>query len=340
MRSPSACPGRTGGPALLLLLNAALLAFGGLLSSGCRSGEIANAQRSSPEQRAVAFLAREVPAWSRENGCFSCHNNGDAARALYAAKRAGFKVPSQALADTTAWVSQPDRWDDNQGDPGFSDQRLANVQFAASLLAAMDAGQVEDVKALRKAALRVAGEQAADGAWPVGAPGSLGSPATHGTPLTTYVATRVLRRVDSPEARRGVERGEAWLRQAPLTSVLDGAVALLAFHNAEDVKAVARRETAGALLRRAQTSDGGWGPYPDTPAEVFDTAVVLLALAANRHLPGADAAITRGRRFLILTQQADGGWPATTRPARGDSYAQRISTTGWATLALLETQGP
>jgi hypothetical protein len=31
-----------------------------------------------PERRAVAFLTREVPRWSVENRCFSCHNNGDA----------------------------------------------------------------------------------------------------------------------------------------------------------------------------------------------------------------------------------------------------------------------
>ena len=42
-----------------------------------------------PEGRALAFLCREVPRWSRENHCFSCHNNGDAARALYAGDRIG-----------------------------------------------------------------------------------------------------------------------------------------------------------------------------------------------------------------------------------------------------------
>src|SRR5262245_47892110 len=84
------------------------------------------------EARAVEFLKREVPAWSRENGCFSCHNNGDAARALYAASRKGRRVPDHVLADTTEWVKRPARWDDNKGDPGFSDKRLADIQFAAS----------------------------------------------------------------------------------------------------------------------------------------------------------------------------------------------------------------
>jgi hypothetical protein len=37
-------------------------------------GALAGAQRlagQSPEQRAVDYLAQEVPRWSRENGCFS-----------------------------------------------------------------------------------------------------------------------------------------------------------------------------------------------------------------------------------------------------------------------------
>lgn len=40
---------------------------------------------SGVESKAIGVLQREVPKWSRENGCFSCHNNGDAARALFAA---------------------------------------------------------------------------------------------------------------------------------------------------------------------------------------------------------------------------------------------------------------
>ncbi|MEK7831414.1 MAG: hypothetical protein AAB401_10040, partial [Acidobacteriota bacterium] len=26
------------------------------------------------ETKAIAFLSREVPAWPKTNGCFSCHN--------------------------------------------------------------------------------------------------------------------------------------------------------------------------------------------------------------------------------------------------------------------------
>jgi len=37
-------------------------------------------------------------------------------------------------------------------------------------------------------------------------------------------------------------------------------------------------------------------------------------------------------------QQPAGGWPETTRPSGGVSYAEHISTTAWALYALLETQ--
>ena len=51
-----------------------------------------------------AFLATEVPRWSRENHCYSCHNNGDSARALLAAKKRGLILPEDALRGTPAAI--------------------------------------------------------------------------------------------------------------------------------------------------------------------------------------------------------------------------------------------
>jgi hypothetical protein len=47
---------------------------------------------------------------------------------------------------------------------------------------------------------------------------------------------------------------------------------------------------------------------------------------------------SQGRSFLIAQQREDGSWTETTRPAGDVSYAQRIATSGWALLALLESQ--
>ncbi|MGH9832463.1 MAG: hypothetical protein ACREBD_19550 [Blastocatellia bacterium] len=296
------------------------------------------APNADAEVKAVEFLAREVPAWSKDNGCFSCHNNGDAARALYVAARKGHRVPDSALADTTAWVERPDRWDQNKGDPGFSDKRLASIQFASSLLAAFDAGRVKDRRSIEQAARKLAANQDADGAWPIDQGNTLGSPATYGAHLATWMALRTLKKADLPETKDAIQRADRWLHQASPNNVLTAAALLLASADGADQSSRLKREKCLSLIRAAQTSDGGWGPYADSPPEVFDTALALLALASLRREPGVDDLIRRGRIFLAAEQNSDGSWPATTRPSGGDSYAQRLSTTGWATLALLATR--
>lgn len=305
----------------------------------------AKGANTDAEARAVGFLMREVPAWSKENGCFSCHNNGDAARALYAASRKGRRVPDHVLADTTEWVKRPARWDENKGDPWFSDKRLADIQFAASLLAAIETGRVKDRRPLEQAARKLAAGQSADGSWKIDAGSALGSPATYGDSLATYMALRTLKKAALPETRVAVESAAAWLRQASPNNVLTAATLLLASASVYDQSNQSGRQSRQLkqdqclkLIRAAQTSDGGWGPYADSPPEAFDTAVVLLALSRFRREPGVGDLIRRGRSFLTAQQNPDGSWPATTRPSGGDSYAQLMSTTGWATMALLETR--
>src|SRR6185436_7187730 len=68
---------------------------------------------STAEVRAVRYLAREVPQWPVKNRCFSCHNNGDAARALAAARRNGIAFDDLALDSTDRWLRRPDGWKDN-----------------------------------------------------------------------------------------------------------------------------------------------------------------------------------------------------------------------------------
>lgn len=309
-----------------------------LAGGGC----VTHLDQSDPgvraESKAVSFLRHEVPAWSRENHCFSCHNNGDGARALYAASLKGHRIPARDLKETTAWLARPYRWEKNKGDPGFSDQRLANIQFAASLLAATETSHVRGRRKVQEAARKVAADQSADGSWPIDAGNAVGSPATYGTTLASYMAWRVLRSADAPGTAGAVRKAAKWLRQPPTTTVLAAATSILALtHDGTEAARVLRQESLD-LLRRAQTQDGGWGPYADSPPEAFDTALALLALAELRETAGVQEMIRRGRDFLVAQQQPDGGWPATTRPSGGQSYAQRMSTTGWATLALLATR--
>jgi hypothetical protein len=289
----------------------------------------------TPEAKALAYLAREVPAWSADNKCYSCHNNGDAARALYVATRLGHPVPPKALADTTRWLTKPDGWDDNGGDYGTSDKKLARIQFAAALVEAMDAGLVKDREALAKAAALVAARQDKDGSWPIDAEGALGSPTTYGTALATFLARRTLHKAGPKKYAAAIARSDAWFRQVKVENVLDAAAVLLALGKDTDDAAMTQRRHCLALIRKGEAKDGGWGPYLHSAPEAFDTAVVVLALMAQPETDETKALRRRGRAFLIAAQKDDGSWEETTRPAARASYAQRISTTGWATLALL-----
>jgi squalene cyclase len=290
---------------------------------------------ATPEERALAFLSREVPRWSRENKCFSCHNNGDAARALYVATRLSRSVPDAALAETTRWLARPERWDKNGGEGPASDKALARIQFAAALVEALDAGRLEERTPLARAADLVAEYQAKDGCWKVDAKGTVGSPATYGTCLATHVARRTLARADPRRFREAIVRADRWLRGTRVVNVPDAAAVLLALEGSDDPDTRSQRRRCLELLRKGQGADGGWGPYVTAPAEPFDTAIALVALRQFKEEPEWQKAIERGRAYLRASQRRDGSWPETTRPAGAESYAQRISTTGWATLALL-----
>ncbi|MDP7691592.1 MAG: hypothetical protein QGG89_07100 [Vicinamibacterales bacterium] len=121
----------------------------------------AQSQDASPEARAISFLSAEVPRWPTKNNCFSCHNNGDAARALYTAVGMGYEVEAEALRDTTAWLQEPEAWDDNALGLEFADKKLARIQFAGALGDAMVAGAISDPTPLADAAVEPRPETAA-----------------------------------------------------------------------------------------------------------------------------------------------------------------------------------
>jgi Squalene-hopene cyclase C-terminal domain len=290
------------------------------------------------EQKAVAFLAREVPRWSRQNHCFSCHNNGDAARALFHAAKAGMRVPDEALVDTILWLRKPEAWDHNGGEGPFVDKRLARVAFTGALVAAVSTGRLTDRKALLQAAGQLARDQAPDGSWRLEGEDSTSAPATYGRPLTTLLARESLAAAEPARFRTAIDRADSWLEKRKTQNVTDASVALLWLATAARPSDAEIRPRALELLARAQSVEGGWGPDAFSPPEPFDTALALLGLSKCEPTAPVKAMIARGRKFLIKEQRDDGSWPETTRPPGNVSYAERISTAGWATMALLATR--
>jgi squalene cyclase len=208
-------------------------------------------------------------------------------------------------------VSQPNTWEENKGDPGFSDKTLSSVQFASSLLAAFEAGQVKDRQPLEIAARKLIAEQSADGAWRIEPDSALGSPTTWGTTLTTSMAMKVLQQEGSDKSIEAHGKGQRWLSRVEPNSMLTAATLIMA--GSRNQLTQRQRRQSLNLLRTGQTSDGGWGPYPKSPPEIFDTAMALLALAEVNKESGVNDLIRRGRLFLISQQQPDGSWVETTR---------------------------
>ena len=164
----------------------------------------------------------------------------------------------------------------------------------------------------------------------------MGSPVAYGPFVATWLARRTLLAADAPRFAPERARAAAFFVANPAKNVMDAAAAAMALADVSSEAARARRREALELLLGAQTAEGGWGPYRGAAPEAFDTALALLALAAA----GADAhpgPIGRGRAYLEGVQLESGGFRETTRPPGYESYAQHVSTTGWAALALLET---
>ena len=281
----------------------------------------------------MAYLRAEVPRWRREHPCYSCHNNGDATRALLAASAQGHDAGT-ALDDTLQWLAAPERWEQKGSPGGSSDLPLARVQFASALDAAAALGRAP-ASARDRAAVLVVTHQQPDGSWTLNPSQPLGGATFYGRALATAMARRLLARSMHPDARQAARRADAWLRSTDLPNVLTASSVLLGLGAGPDAPAARQRGRTLALLKEGQSPDGGWGPYVTSPPEVFDTALAVLALAEARELPDA---VRRGRGYLLAQQQADGSWMETTRPPGGDSYAQRVSTTAWALQALLASR--
>jgi Prenyltransferase and squalene oxidase repeat len=293
--------------------------------------------------KGVDYLKVEVPKWKAEHPCYSCHNNGDATRALLVAGSKGYDIGT-SLDDTLAFLKQPAQWDQNKAPSGFDDKTLAKIQFAGALAVAERHGKAASTEVEAAAKLLLA-EQQADGSWQLDNSQSLGSPATYGTLIATWSARTTLISSGMQPDNFTIVQTDKWIRGLTVENVLDASATVLALDLASDVMAENLRRNCLSIIRTGQSKEGGWGPYVTAAPQVFDTALAVLALSSLEAEPRLarstyrpeelKEAIANGKKYLVSQQRPDGSWPETTRPANQESYAQRISTTGWAMLALL-----
>jgi hypothetical protein len=97
-----------------------------------------------------------------------------------------------------------------------------------------------------------------------------------------------------------------------------------------------------AEILSRQNTDGGWAWKQGAESDAFATGQALYALCRSG-LSGADPAVRRARRYLILTQQEDGSWLVPARAISPSQDPTRLSKlapiyrywgTAWATIGL------
>ena len=216
---------------------------------------------------------------------------------------------------------------------GIDDKPLARIQFASALRLAVAAGHATP-SVLREAAGFVAADQGADGSWPLDSSQSLGSPTTYGAVLATAAAVNVLRAAGRTDLQPAIAKGDAWLRAVQPSRPCSTRPACCSACSAR-----ATKPPSGSAHRRSPSS--AKASHKTAAGVLRHLGAAGIRHGARRARPrgaaraDAGSAIARGRAYLVAQQLDDGSWPETTRPANQESYAQRISTTGWALLALL-----
>jgi hypothetical protein len=144
-------------------------------------------------------------------------------------------------------------------------------------------------------------------------------------------------------------RAAAWLESAKPANTQDRAFQLmgLVWANAKASSITA----AAAALASSQRSDGGWSQLPSMGSDAYATGQALYALNIAGRIPATDPSYSKGVKYLLSTQAADGSWHVKTRSIwlqpyfdSGFPYGQdqwiSAAGTAWATMALSVTVDP
>lgn len=316
------------------------LFFGGLIlvSSGLASGQsnsaVDNKAVEKSIEKGIAYLAEATPKWQVEHRCASCHHQGSAVRALLAARAKGLLRRDEVLTTSFDWLARPEKWGENHGDPQASDQALAELQFGGSLLAAQKQFPDRFGKSLLQLAKQLEKQQGLSGEFKLTNSDGLGLPITLGSVLLTGMARDVFE-TQGETYREKANLANHWLRNFRPRNTLEAASLLITLKQGEDQKPM--RATARRIVFESAHKGGGFGPYANSPPEVFDTALAVIALMRDEASPKKRELSEKGIKQLMEWQLEDGSWEETTRPSGGISYAHRVSTTSWAIEALLES---
>ncbi len=286
--------------------------------------------------RSMQLLERTSDQFFHKSGCFACHEQPPAEFAAAAARAKGIPVDEKASHDRQWQITLTMNPVELEGAAalGGADNNLYAVE--ALVRAGYPANHVTDLLAANLAA-----SQGGDGGWHL--PGYSRSPLQDSDFSRTAMAMRALKIYGTPgrlsEMKERIARGKQWLLHAEPVILEDMDMRLVGVA-AAGASAAELRKLAEPILAQ-QRSDGGWAQRRGFPSDAYATGMTLWAL----NEAGVMRPDSKGIKFLLASQSADGSWHVATRATKFQQYFesgfpyggdQWISTmaTGWAANAL------
>ena len=333
------------------VIHAALIALGMLTSTAWaedRAAAMTPEQRAS--KRALTFLTKDAAKWRETRGCATCHHGTMTVWALSEARRQGYEVDMEALADVAQWTKE-------QFVPQFRGPRDPRfgynfVNLAGIYLAVMSQDlPVLSRQEVNQVAVHLARHQEPDGVWLL-PPGGNGSPPTWESPETVALLAALAWERQAPDdsaeataARVSREKMMNWLGSTKPTDTIQAAALRLVLGARNGVTGDQLKPQAEALLKR-QESDGGFRQTSALPSDAYATGQTLWALSiAGVKIDRPE--IKRAVSFLVANQRDDGSWPMTGRNHPGfDSAKARNPVpityfgSAWATIGLVRFVPP
>lgn len=300
--------------------------------------------RQEAIRKGLAYLEEHGAGWQTSRKCAACHHVTHMVRVQMEARARGFKINETAHQEALAFLLAADNRAKILPNPG--DKKPDNPNLAplgpAYVLLAFDGKPPEahaDREALGKMVSYVIEKQDKEGFWTPPA----GRPPIFDTKESATLLIALALPADQPQAAAARDKARQWLDAHPAPDQQQ-ALALRLMLLAKLGRPATEQEAAVKALLARQNADGGWSQLKAMPSDAYASGQSLAALAAAGKF--GDPAVARGRAFLFKSQQADGGWPMTSRPAKpGEKGAKNldpISFTGttWAMLGLLRTLPP
>lgn len=297
-------------------------------------------------EQALGFLRTDAEKWRAERQCATCHHGTFTVWTMAEARRAGFAVDSEFLADSLTWTkTKLERVDDPRGTEPGRNMMNSPLIYLALMNRLMPDEQILSEQEARQIEGHLLRHQEQDGSWSWSM-----APAKNRPPpffesdevATLLVLTVLADREATPSAELQHSRAKAaqWLARTPPNDTTQAAALRLLHKSAQGPSDALLPSEIGKFLS-LQQPDGGWAQLKDRPSDAYATgqALYVLSLAG---VPPQRTEIRRGVEFLVATQQADGSWPMTRRGHEGvtpSDFVIPINYFGaaWATLGLIRS---